>query len=394
MTPVALAFAVLQVSDDPRYLGYVLAAAMIPMIALLLVGGGVADRIRQDRLLLATNLGSGLSQSAIAACVLTRQSVFFLIPLAFVNGVIQAFSGPAMQGIVPKLVEKDLLQKANSLLSSVGNASKLLGPTVAGLLVATVGGGWGIAFDAATFFFSSACLATLSLPDPPKRKGGSLLRDMRDGWAYFRSTRWLWTVSISFTLINVIQLGVWQILGPILAKGSFGAGQWGVVLSTRAAGLLVMSTLLIRLTIRRPGVSGLLWMALSGLPLMLLGLRANAFELAAVAFVAGLGFSYMGIVWDTARHTHIPQAMMSRATSIDDFGSFVAIPVGQLGAVPLASAFGATRVAFVGGVAFVVVALLPLCVGTVRRLGAESEPVGESESGQSVPGEGIAEAVA
>jgi MFS family permease len=381
MTPVALAFAVLEMTDDPKYLGYVLASAMIPMTVLLLVGGGVADRLRQDRLLTVTNVGAGLAQAGIAFCVLSHKSVWFLIPLGFVNGVLQAFTGPAMQGIVPKLVPAEELQKANSLLASARNAAQILGPTVAGVLVATIGGGWGIAADSVSFFVSAACLATLSLPERPKKAGSSLLRELGAGWTYFRSTRWLWPVSLAFTVLNIIQMGVWQVLGPVMAKQSIGAGSWGMVLSTRAVGLLLMSTLLIRMTVKRPLISVLLWFPVSAAPLVLLGLRAGTPELAAGAFVQGLGFAFMGVVWDTVRHTHIPPDMMSRATSFDDLGSWVAIPVGQLSVLPLAAVAGATRVALVGGVVYAAVGLLPLTVGAVRRLGSAAPTEAEAQAG-------------
>lgn len=369
MTPVALAFAVLEMTDDPKFLGYVLAAAMIPMLLLLVVGGGVADRLRQDRLLTVTNLGSGLVQAGMAFCVLAGQNVVFLIPLSFAGGVLQAFIGPAMQGIVPKLVPSGELQKANSLLASARNAALILGPTLAGVLVATVGGGWGIAADSLSFFVSAACLATLSLPDPPKRNGSSLLKELGAGWSYFRSTRWLWPVTLAFTVVNIIQAGVWQVLGPVLAEQSMGAGGWGLVLSARAVGLLLMSTLLIHMTVRRPLVSALMWSSAAAVPLVLLGVGVSTPVLAAGAFIQGLGFAYMGVVWQTARHAHIPPEMMSRATSFDDFGAWVATPVGQLSALPVAALAGAPNVAVYGGLAFAVVALAPLCVPAVRHLG-------------------------
>jgi MFS family permease len=380
MTPVALAFAVLEMTDDPKYLGYVLAAAMIPMLVFLLVGGGVADRLRQDRLLTVTNVGSGLTQAGMAFCVLDHRSVGFLIPLAFVSGVLQAFTGPAMQGIVPKLVPSEELQKANSLLASARNAALILGPTVAGILVATVGGGWGIAADSLSFFVSAACLATLSLPDPPKRTGGKLVREFGAGWSYFRSTRWLWPVSLAFTVVNIIQAGVWQVLGPVLAEQSIGAGNWGLVLSSRALGLLLMSTLLIRMTVKRPLSSALMWSSAAATPLVLLGAGAGTPVLAAGAFVQGLGFAYMSVIWDTARHTHIPLGMISRATSFDDFGAWLATPVGQLSVLPLAALAGPTHVALYGGLVFAVVALAPLGVRAVRELGRTVRPEAADEA--------------
>ncbi|RKT19818.1 putative MFS family arabinose efflux permease [Streptomyces sp. 1114.5] len=374
MTPVALAFAVLQLTGRPEDLSLVLTSAMVPMVALIILGGGVADRLRRDTLLRLTSLGSGLAQAAVALCVFTGRPIGYLMALAFVNGALQAFNGPAMSGIVPQLVDAESLQQANSLLATSRNAAAVLGPTLGGVLVATVGGGWAIAIDAASFFVCAACLTRVSLPDRAARPDGRLLHELRLGWTYFRSTSWIWSVTAAFTVINAVQMGVWQVLGPVIAKQGIGPGPWGAVLSAKAVGLLLMSAVLIKLTVRRPLVTGLVWMSVAAAPLILLGAGSDAWWLGVGAFVAGLGTGFMGVVWDTMRHQHIPPEMMSRATSYDDFGSFAAIPVGQLAVIPLATLFGTTRVALVGGLLLLVVALLPITLVSVRRLGVDAEP--------------------
>jgi MFS family permease len=374
MTPVALAFAVLQLTGNPRDLSYVLTASMIPTITLIILGGGIADRFRSDALLRVSNTLSGLSQAGMAFCVLDGRPVGYVVALAFLNGTIAAFSRPALGGIVPQLVDRSGLQKANSILASTRNTSSIIGPTLAGILVATVGGGWAIAFDSLSFFVSAVCMCFVSLPGRPRRKDSSLLHELRLGWTYFRSTPWIWTGTAVFAVINAIQLGVWQVLGPVIAEQTIGSTSWGAVLSVRAVGLLAMSTLMIRLTVRRPFVSGMLWLAASAAPLIVLGLGGDVIVLAACALLAGLGAAYSGVVWDTMRHTHIPNEMMARASSYDDFGSFAGIPVGQLSVIPIAAAIGNQNVALYGGILYVVVALLPLSLASVRRLGVERGP--------------------
>jgi MFS family permease len=370
MSPVALAFGVLAQTGSARDLSYVLTASTIPTVALIILGGGVADRFRRDALLRVTHLVSGLIQAGVASCVLTRQPVVLLVVLAFLGGTVQAFSRPALGGITPELVGRDRVQRANSLLAGTRNAASIVGPTAAGILVATVGGGWALALDSFSFFAAAACMMFVRLPGRPRKAGGGLLKDLRYGWTSFRSTSWIWAGTLAFAAVNAIQMGVWQVLGPVLARQTIGAAQWGAALSARAVGLLAMSTLMILRTVRRPLVTGMLWLAVSAVPLVLLGLRANVVILAAGALVAGLGASCSGIVWDTARHRNIPADALSRVTSYDDFGSFAGIPVGQLAVIPLAAAIGATRVALYGGLLYAVVALLPLGLPSVRRLGA------------------------
>jgi hypothetical protein len=128
----------------------------------------------------------------------------------------------------------------------------------------------------------------VKLPTTPARESGGLLRELGAGWTYFHSTPWIWTGTAVFTVINPIQIGVWQVLGPVIADQTIGAGRGGVVLSVRAAGLLLMSLLMTGLTVRRPFVAGMSWLAVSAAPLILLGVRANAVLLAAAALLAGI----------------------------------------------------------------------------------------------------------
>ncbi|MDH6144868.1 MFS family permease [Kitasatospora sp. GP30] len=366
MTSVALAFAVLQRTSDPHWLGYVLAAQMTPMIALLILGGGLADRYRRDRLLRLANLSAGLTQAFVAFVVLSGASLWLLLPASVLNGVAEAFTTPALRGIVPELVAPGAIQRANSMLASTRNAAKVLGPSLAGVLAAGIGGGWGIACDAAGFVVSAACLTQVRLPARQSGTSRRLPAELREGWQYFRSLPWVWSITATFTVFNLIQVGSWQVLGPSIVKHSMGAAGWGAANSAKAVGLLLLSLVMLRLTVRRPLVVAMAAAALSGLPLVLLGLHAGLVPLAAATFTAGAGSAVCGILWDSTLQTGIPTELISRVTSYDDFGSWVAIPVGQLGVIPLAAAFGAGRVAVAGGIALTGLTLLPLLVPSVR----------------------------
>ena len=182
MTPVALAFAVLQARQGQHLLGYILAAEIVPHVLMLLIGGSIADRYRRDRLILLSNLGSGLSQAGIAAIVLIGANPYFIFPLAIVNGVLAAFTSPAMRGILPEIVDSRDIKQANSLLNTSRSAARIVGPAVAGILVATIGGGWGIAIDATSFFIAAVYMNQVRIPSHPSVVGSSLLQDMKEGW--------------------------------------------------------------------------------------------------------------------------------------------------------------------------------------------------------------------
>lgn len=377
MAPVALAFAVLKASGDKATdLGIVLTAHMIPLLVFLVIGGATADRFARRTVLLWSNLGSGLTQGAVAVLLLGGwYSLPLVAGLELANGVLAAFTSPALRGVVPELVEPEEIQRANALLATMRNATKIFGPSLSGVLVVAAGGGPAIAFDAATYLFAAGCLGRLSVTTrPPNTSSAGIFTDIREGWAQFRARRWIWTVSGTFCVMNLVQTGTWQILGPDLTRHISGPATWGFILSARGVGLLVMSSLMVRLTVRHLLRFGQMMSALGGLPLIALGTRLPAAWLVTAAFIAGVGSAAATITWDTSLQEHVPSGTLSRVASLDDLLSYGAIPVGQLSVGPLASALGGFRVAAVSGVFYVLAAFVPLTFGSVRRLPHTTEP--------------------
>jgi MFS family permease len=370
MSPVALAFGVLEVTDSAAWLSAVTTAALVPMVATLLLGGGIADRYRRDTVLRLTSLGAGLTQAGVAFLLLAHQHPAFLLPLAALNGIFQGLTKPALRGIVANLTTGRGLQQASSLLATVGNATRIIGPAAAGLLTASVGGGWAIAVDAASFLLASACFARMSLPGPPSRTGEDLtmLGEMREGWGYFSSHPWIWTVTLAFAVFNAANRGVWQILGPVIANDTIGVQGWGLVLSTQAIGALLAGLVMVKVTVRRPMVPALSSMSLAAAPLILLGAGADTLWLAAAAFVAGAATEFFTVVWQTVHTTHVPERLLSRVGAHDEFWSFVPTPVGQLSTPVLAAAFGTAAVAIAGGGVAAAAMLVPLLVPSLRRI--------------------------
>ena len=299
MTPVALAFAVLQARQGQQLLGYILAAEILPHVLMLLMGGSMADRHRRERLLLFCNFGSGLSQTGIALIVLFGANPYWIFPFAIVNGVLGAFTSPAMRGIIPEIVDSKDIKQANTLLNTSRSAAKIVGPTVAGVLVATVGGGWGIAMDAVSFFIAAACLARVRIPSGPSSTYSSLLQQMREGWSYFRRRRWIWSITGAFALMNAVQMGVWQVLGPIIAKNTFGSAGWGLTLSIKSVGLFIASLAMLKYQLRRPLRDSMIAVAVSGVPMIVLGQGHALLYLIIAAALAGAGSTISSIGWDT-----------------------------------------------------------------------------------------------
>ncbi|MFJ9617521.1 MFS transporter [Streptomyces noursei] len=389
MAPVALAFAVLDGSGGrPGDLGVVLAARMLPLLAFLLVGGATADRFRRRTVLMAANLGAAGTQGTVAALLLTGH--YALPPVAaleVLGGVCAAFTTPALRGLVPELVGTASLRPANALLSTVRNATKVLGPSLSGLLVVAVGSGPAIACDALSYAVAAGCLTRLpGHGAAPARRPASVWAQVRGGWREFRRIRWAGPATLSFFVINLVQTGTWQILGPALTERAAGRAAWGLVLSARGIGLLVSGAVLYRLTVGRLLALGQAASALGAVPLLVLGARLGAPWLIAAGFAAGLGVCVTGIAWDTSLQEHVPAHALSRVAACADLLAYAAIPLGQLCVGPLARAYGGSRVVAVAGAVSALAAVAPLASGAVRGL-RHAPPSGDA-AGPAPPAPG------
>lgn len=370
MANLALTFAVLEISDSATAVGMVLAAHTVPLVAFLLVGGVVADRMPRRLLLQVSNVAAGLTQGLLGLLVITGTAeLWMVVVLAALNGTVDAMSYPAQQSVLPQLVERGQLQPANALMSMSRAALSIVAPSLAALLVVTVGPGWALTANAATWLLSAALLVPVHLPPPVEREGASTLADLREGWALFTRTTWLWVIVLAFSLLNAIHSGAWFTVGPVVAKDTIGEQGWGLVLSAGSVGLLVMTVVLLRVRLRRPLVSGMLGCSLLGLPIMVLGMQPDLALLLVAAFLAGAGIEVFSIGWNVAMQENIDERVLSRAYSYDALGSFAAMPVGQLVYGPLAETFGADDVLVWSGVTFVLVAALTLTSRSVRDLG-------------------------
>jgi MFS family permease len=369
MTTVALALAVLRASGRAGDLGIVLTADMIPTLALLLVGGAVADRMSRRVLLIVANLASAATMGAMGVTLITgHYNLVVISGLSLLNGVVSAFTSPALRGIVPELVEHDDLQRANALLASARNVVRIVAPTVASTVVATAGGGWALAVDALSYGLAALAFTRIPGGSRPPVADRPLWRDLVEGWSVFSSMRWVVLMTVSFALVNAFNVGPWNVLGPMVVSGHSGALGWGTVLSVRAIGLLVMSALAVKIVLRRPLRAGRVWGTLAGLPLLAIGLSGQAWVVAVAAFVGGLGFTVAAITWETALQASVPRASLSRVAAYDDVLSYVAIPLSQIAVGPLAQAYGAGRVSVACGVAYVAACLFPLASRELRNV--------------------------
>jgi MFS family permease len=245
---IALAWLTLQLTGSPLALGTVLMVAAIPRATLMLVGGAVTDRFSPRTLMLSSDIARAVLIAALAIAVLSGNvQLWELYLIALIFGALDAAFYPASSSITPSVVETGLLPAANALMQSALQGSNLLGPVLAGLLVAgagrSVGIGGAFAFDAATFVVSVLTLTfmrTRSPANPSEHGRDSILAAIVEGLRYAWNDRALRALLIAIAGIDATVNGVFGVGMPLLARLHFGgATAFGIMSSGFGAGALL-----------------------------------------------------------------------------------------------------------------------------------------------------------
>jgi MFS family permease len=370
MAPVALAFAVLELTGSKTDLGLVLAARSVPQIVFLLVGGVWADRLSRHRVMVASNVLSGAAQAAVAVLLLTgRAEIWHLAGFAAVNGFASAFFFPASQGVVPQTVPAPALQSANSLLGLGLNATAVTGAALGGLLVAATSPGTAIAVDAASYVLAALFLARMRLPSSVRLKAPHFFGELHEGWREFRSRTWLWVDGVYSALGNALTLSPLFALGPVVAERELdGASSWATIVTFAGIGALAGAAVAIRLRPERPLRTGVAALSLLAGPPALLAIPADTLAIAVAAFFAALGLSLFNTIFETTMQQYVPPEALSRVASIDWLLSLGLQPIGFALAGPLAERIGLSTTLAAAAAWTILSTAVVLLVPSVRNL--------------------------
>lgn len=330
LVPVALAFAVLEIERSASALGLVLAANTVPRVVLMLAAGVWADRLPRHLVMVASDLLRFGSQGTAALLLITGEAeIWHLFALNLVHGTGAAFFIPASTGLVPQTVSPGRLQQANGLLSLTASSFQVLGPVLAGVLVATVGPGWALGVDAATFLVSAAFLSRLRVPELVGRMAASFLSELRGGWREFTSRTWLWVDGVFSALGNMAVLAPVWALGPLVAEESLdGAASWAAIVTAFGLGSVLAGLGVMRFKPKRPIFSGVAALSLLALPPALLAVPASTAVIAAGSFAAGFGLIFFNTLFETTVQEQVPAEALSRVASIDWMLSLALYPIG------------------------------------------------------------------
>ena len=373
LTPVALAFAVLDLGGSATQLGLVVAAFALAEVLTTLFGGVLGDRVPRTRMMAGSALASGAVQAVVAAALFGHfASVPFLSVTAVVGGVASALGRPSSGAITPSTVPPDQVGGAVALRRLGSNTAMIVGYGVAGLLVAALGSAVAIAVDAVTFAVAAGCYARIgagrAARGPQARHRASLPAELRAGAAEVVRHTWLWVLIAQALLYHLVYGGVQGVIGPVVVGQAFGRAAWGWSLAALMSGFVTGGFVTLWWRPRRALAVGVTALSLTACFPLAIAVQGHLVTLLLGAFLHGLGLEVFSVWWDVSIQQAVPPDRLARVNAFDTVGSFVMRPLGLAVAGPVTSALGTRSwllavAALMGGSS-----LLALLVPDVRRL--------------------------
>ncbi len=370
MAPVAIVFAVLA-HGTASDVGYVLTAQTVPLVVFLLVGGVVGDRMSRRTLMLRADALRTMTECALGLWVLLgRPPLWGFMVLAALMGIGQAFFNPALTAIVPQMLNAEVLQQGNALNGISGSSGGIIGPAIAGLIVAVSSPGWAILIDGVTYLVSVVSLALIRIDWKAVEHAEPFAVLLRQGWREFWSRTWLWTIVVAFSLVNAL-FASFLVLGPVVAKQSLGgAAAWGTILAAEGVGSVLGGIVMLRLHPRRPLLVATLSSLFFPVPLFLVADRDPTLAIALTSLLAGFFVTVFAVQWHTTMQREIPPDLLSRVSAYDWFGSLALMPIWMAVVGPVASGIGISTTLDVSGVIMLALLASVLLVPSVRQLRA------------------------
>jgi MFS family permease len=351
---VAQSWLVFQLTNSAFLLGVVGFLSSIPVFLLSLFGGVLADRLNKRNILIATQ--SAFMLLAFLLAVLTQMKLitpYQIMLVALLNGVVMAFDAPSRQAMVVELVGKDYLFNAIALNSIAFNSSRIIGPALAGVLVATIGMSGCFYINGISFLPLIIALFFIRVNKyTASDKNNTVWRDLKEGLIFVRNNR---LIMILITMTGVVSLfGIaYVIFMPIFANDILKVGVQGlaVLMSSAGLGALIAALLLARLgDFKYKGKLLVLASFIFSFSLVLFSLsKIYLLSLIALLFIGGSSVTAIALI-NTILQTKVPNEFMGRVMGVYMLTFFGILPFGNLIAGSLAEALGISFTIMLSGI--------------------------------------------
>lgn len=370
MQAIAQSWLVYRLTGSPLLLGLVGFAGQAPMLFFTPFAGVVADRLPRRRILFVTQIAMMSCASVFSVLALTGVvEVWHIVMIAAVSGTANAFDVPTRQSFTVEMVGRADLPKAIALNSIMFNAARLVGPAIAGVLVAAVGEGWCVALNAVSYIAVLTSLSMMQVEPLPPREHSHPLADLRDGFAYVTThpeTRTLLLLLAMSSLFGTSYLTLMPVFARDVLHGS--SDLLGYLMSAVGAGALVGAVVISRFPNRILKIVPYVASALFGGSLVVFSQSSMVWLSALLLVPAGFGMMAMGIASNTIIQGSIEDTMRGRVMAYYVMSFIGMVPISALGAGWVSHQIGAPMTLAIGGSLCVVAAVvLGLRQVAVRR---------------------------
>src|SRR3954466_12040066 len=377
MQSVAQSWLIYRMTGSAALLGLIGFAGQIPIFVLAPLGGLLADRLNRHRVLIATQTIMMVLAFALAALTLgglVREWQIFV--LASLLGVVNAFDIPTRQAFLAETVSRDDIVNAIALNSSMLNGARIVGPAIAGLVVAAFGEGWCFLLNAISYLAVIGALLVMRVEDAPHPEAHvSAWESIIEGFVSSWNPEPVRALLLLLGLVSLMGMP-YSVLMPVIAAGVLGGGPnaYGLLMAASGVGALAGAALL---TMRRH-VRGLgSWVAISaasfGISLIAFSFSRTLWLSAVLLVPAGFFMMVEMAASNTLIQSMIPNRLRGRVMSVYSMMFMGMAPVGALVAGALAAPLGAPATVALGGAiciagGFLFGAGLPHLRGPAREL--------------------------
>ena len=329
---LAVTWLVLDLTDRSDQLGIALALQFLPMLILGAPAGVLADRLNNRRLLLATSAASGVLALTFGIVVSTgHATIWWIYALTFALGLVLAVERPTMQAILFQLVGRDLLSNAVAANGTINSVSRLIGPAIAGGLIATVGVTVGFYINAASYLVVIAALLALRASELVARPMiGQTKGKLREGFAYVRSHPEVARPLVVMSIVGAIALN-FPTTFPSMVRFGFdrGPGSVGAAMSVSAIGSIVGGIYIAGI---KPDPRRTLAIALAGFgaAIVALGVMPTYATFVAMSIVLGFASASFQSVNTVVVQQATEPSMQGRVMALHQTALFGSTPIGAL----------------------------------------------------------------
>ncbi len=378
---VAQGWLVFDLTGSELYLGYVGLAAGLPAIVLNLIGGVVADKVDQRKLIIVTQSLSSLIMLTLATLVLADLvEIWHVMLTSFLIGSVQAFDGPTRQAMFPRLIEREDMMNAVALNSMVWQGTRVIGPAIGGIIISTrLGASPGFYAGFVGFLLMAVMVSTLRLAPAARSQGSSVLRDMGRGIGFVRSNR-IFTFLIGMTFFNSVFGMSYIFMFPVFASETFDSPKAGLGFLNAATGLGGLLGTLVTASLGNFKHKGWLLLGgavLFGVFLIVFAVTSEVFAFLPLAlvlvFLAGVSTSIYMITVMSTLQLLVPNELRGRVMGIYGM-TWSLLPIGAMQAGAIAEYTSAALAVGIGGAAVILFALgMTMTSRQVRELGVQLE---------------------